>query len=110
MNLIAGEPNGSGTDAAPEAPEKSETFGAILGHFALHILLGTLIFLILLAPAVGLHWVVEYLAGSHIADPLIPTLSAVKWVVFYLDVVLYILMLLALAVRLVRQLWRVCWS
>lgn len=79
-------------------------------EFVRHLILATILFIAVLAAAVGLHFTAQLLARWEIPYIVVQTTIGIKYIVFLLDVGLYLWFIFTQAVRLVRHLWFQMWE
>jgi len=75
-----------------------------LWEFLLHVLVGTGIFVVIAAPAVGLNLLVAYLATLKVSYWIILGLEVAEYSLFILDIVLYLVFLVRTGWRTIQKL------
>lgn len=66
-------------------------------EFLVHALVGTLIFLIIATPAVGLDFLIKWLASQDVSDIIIYGLKGAEYALFFVDLVLFVVFLVRTA-------------
>jgi hypothetical protein len=74
-------------------------------HMAGHILVGTFIFAVIALAAFGLEQLVHWLKDKGAGEEIVLVLGIVEHGLFYLDVFLFVIMLLGTAWQFVREVW-----
>lgn len=73
-------------------------------HFAGHAVVGTALFLLIAAPAVGLHLLTGFLDAHHLTDGFTHgVLEALEKVLLALDATLFLVFLVVTAIRSIRE-------
>lgn len=89
--------------AEPGKLEIAETLGAAWWHpiweFLIHVFVGTLLFVLIGAPAVGLSYLILFLEKSGVSKPILLGLAGCEYLLFGVDLILF-------AVFILRQTWK----
>ena len=88
---------------APPQPNEHESTGKVLWHFFIHITAGTLLFMLIIAPAVALDFVVHYLADMNVSQPLILIVQFAKYALVLVDTLLFTIFLIKTAYRFAKE-------
>ncbi len=78
---------------------------APLVDLVIHVLVGTLLFAIIFAPAVALDFAIDALQG-RISETLMAILKVTKVTIAIIDAVLYIIFMVRMGIEFVRDLFR----
>lgn len=78
----------------------------LLYHFLIHMLTGTILFVAIGGLAVGLHFLIAWLGDIGLPGELVMVLKAVEYLIFAVDIVLYVLFILREAISLAREIWK----
>ncbi len=79
----------------------------LLLDFAIHVLLGSLIFFLIALPAIGLNLFVTWLdEKTHITAGLVLGLTCAEWAVFIADAIMLVLFLTRALWNTVKRLWK----
>ncbi|HEV8060989.1 MAG TPA: hypothetical protein VGP68_14005 [Gemmataceae bacterium] len=93
---------GKRTESAKRAPEWWEP----LWELVIHVLVGSLLFAVIFAPAIGLEFLVRWLVESlQVSETLSRILTFTKYAVAAIDAVLYILFMVKMGWDFVRKLF-----
>jgi hypothetical protein len=79
-------------------------FWRVPWKFAVHVIVGTFIFATIATPAVALDWSVHRLGTYEISPVVIFGLQAAALVLFGTDLVLFVVLLLRTAIRMIKEL------
>ena len=77
----------------------NETWWMPLWEFFVHVVVGTLLFVLIGAPAIGLSFLVSWLETLGVSQPILLGLIGCEYLLFGVDIVLF-------AVFIVRQAWK----
>lgn len=77
----------------------------LFGHFFLHVVVGSLLFVALVFAAVLLHWFLKWVEAQGMADWTTVLLTYCKGGLLILDVVLFVLYMVKLAVTFWHELF-----
>jgi len=75
-----------------------------LWEFLVHVVVGTVIFVVIAAPAVGLNLLVAYLATLSVGWPIILGLEISEYALFVVDIGLYLVFLARTGWRTIQKL------
>ena len=78
-----------------------------LYEFFLHVTVGTGIFIVIALPAIGLSLLVEYWTGVGIDQLILYGLTGVKYLLFAVDLILFVIFITRSAVTTGRELWKI---
>lgn len=67
-------------------------------EFLVHVFVGTIIFVVIAAPAVGLDFLVKWLEGLGVSSVILYGLKGAEWLLFFADLALF-------AFFIVRTVW-----
>ncbi len=83
-----------------------KSFWTPIVHFAGHTFIGSVLFLIIGAPAVGLSLLVHALEAAHIDGFTIVVLSFLERAILVADAGLFIIYLVVTAIKSVKEMWK----
>ena len=75
-------------------------------HFGAHTLIGSVLFLIVGAPAVGLSMLVHALESAHVDGFTVLVLSFLEHAILLADAGLFLTYLVVTAIKSVKEIWR----
>ncbi|CAG5012163.1 hypothetical protein DYBT9275_05120 [Dyadobacter sp. CECT 9275] len=75
-------------------------------QFAVHIIVASLIFVLIALAAVGLGYFVHYLEEKKTSAFIIYTLTFVEYLIFIIDVFLYLLQIIEHSLKTGKKLWK----
>jgi len=75
----------------------------LVWHFVIHILVGTILFIVIGAAVVALHWFVTWMAAQGVSDYLITVLQGLEYAVFALDALAYVWFLVRVSWKFLRE-------
>ena len=75
-------------------------------HFGAHTLIGSVLFLIVGAPAVGLSMLVHALEAAHVDGFTVLVLSFLEHAILLADAGLFLTYLVVTAIKSVKEIWR----
>ena len=78
----------------------------LLFHFLIHMITGTILFAAIGGLAVGLHFLIAWLGGIGLPSELVMVMKAVEYLIFAVDIVLYVLFILREGISLAREIWK----
>lgn len=75
-------------------------------HFAAHVVVGSLLFLVIATPAVGLSLLVHALESAHLDSFTIAVLTFLEHAILVADAVLFIIYMMVTALKSVKEMWK----
>lgn len=77
-----------------------------LVEFLIQVILGSLLFVIIFAPAVGLNFLVKWLSAQGITSLLVYIVTAAEYILVLIDLAVYVAFLLRTAWRSILRMWK----
>ena len=88
-----------------EAEASEEKWWRPLLEFCIHVFVGTIIFLLIAAPAVGLDVLVSWLSGEEIGIWIIRGLKFAEYILFSVDLILLLVFVVRTAWLSGKKIW-----
>lgn len=84
--------------------EEDQAWWSVPWDLAIHIIVGTIIFLLILTPAVAINLLIHWLVSRDVSAPIIFGLQIAEYALFIADIVLFLVFLGRTSWRAVRNL------
>ena len=84
-------------------PKHQQTWWAPVVHFGVHVVVGSLIFVLISLPAFGLGLLVQYLAMKGTAPYVIQVLTLLEYAIVTIDAVAFLAYLVITGINAVRE-------
>jgi hypothetical protein len=88
-----------------EEVERGAMWWTPILEFLVHVVVGTLLFLLIAAPAIGLDYLVSWLEALGVARPILWGLMGCEYLLFGADVILFTVFIMRQAWKGARKLW-----